>query len=59
MSARLERARSAIPNLNDAVTLSVDLPADLAQRNHVFVRIGVKTVGITELLFSPVYRIAL
>jgi Protein of unknown function (DUF3823) N-terminal domain/Domain of unknown function (DUF3823_C) len=59
MAARLERARSGIANLNDPITLTVDLPANLAQRTDVFVRIGVKTVGIAEMLFSPVYRIAL
>jgi hypothetical protein len=58
MSARFERARSAIPNLNDPVTLTVNLPANLAQRNDVFARIGVKTVGIAEMLFSPISKIA-
>lgn len=59
MSVRVERQRSAIPSLASPITLSVALPASLAGREDVFVRIGVKTVGVSELLFSPVQKITL
>ena len=57
MSVRLERPRSAIPSLAAPITLSVTLPPNLAQRNDVHARIGVKTVGVAELLYSPVEKI--
>jgi hypothetical protein len=59
MAVRTERPRSAIPTLDAPIALSVTLPANLAQRNDVYARIGVKTVGVDELLFSPVQKITL
>jgi uncharacterized protein DUF3823 len=59
MVVRTERARSDIPALDAPIVLSVTLPANLAQRNDVYARIGVKTVGVDELLFSPIQRIPL
>ena len=59
MAVRIERPRSAIPSLADPITLSVTLPASLANRDDVYARIGVKTVGVSELIFSPVTRIEL
>jgi hypothetical protein len=52
-----------IADLNAPINLSVDLPADIdvtpspAPREAVFARIGVKTVGVSEMLFSPVMKI--
>ena len=59
MAVRIERPRSAIPSHADPITLSVTLPASLANRDDVYARIGVKTVGVSELIFSPVTRIEL
>lgn len=50
---------------NTPITISVTLPEDVystnspAIREHVFVRIGVKTAGVSEMLFSPVYKVAI
>lgn len=61
-----ERARTAIQtqlNTNAPITISVPLPANVYETNspdrrkHVFVRVGVKTVGLAEMLFTPVQRI--
>ena len=57
MSVRQARPRSAIPSLADPITLSVTRPPHLAQRTDVYARIGVKTVGVAELLDSPVEKI--
>lgn len=66
--AQRERVRTAIqPQLdaNGDITISVNLPATIYQsnspwvRDFVYVRVGVKTVGVTEMLFSPVYEVAL
>jgi uncharacterized protein DUF3823 len=59
MSVRSERARSAIPDLAAPITLSIALPEALAQREYVFARIGVKTVGVAEMLFGPIVKISL
>lgn len=64
-TVRLERPSSQIVSLSVPITLSVTLPANIhvtpspERRDHVFVRVGVKTVGVAELLFSPVYKIAI
>lgn len=57
MSVRTERPRSAISTLDDPISLSVGLTPALAARGDVYARIGVKTAGVDELLFSPVQRI--
>lgn len=61
-----ERSRAAIQEQLSAgtpITISVALPDDIHEtpspdrRNHVFARVGVKTVGVAEMHFSPVHRI--
>jgi len=57
-----EKAASAIANLNQPVTLSINmssLPAALAGKSYVFGRVGVKTVGIQELAYSAPVKIML
>jgi hypothetical protein len=63
-----ERARSQIQtelNTNGTITVTVPLPANIhttpspEPREAVHVRVGVKTVGISELAYSPVYKIAI
>jgi hypothetical protein len=50
-------------NANAPITFTVNLPNDIHRqpspdrRNHVFVRVGVKTVGVTERVYTNVYRI--
>jgi hypothetical protein len=52
-------------NTNGDITISINLPATIHQtpgpdrRNFVFVRIGVKTVGVAELWYTPVQEIAI
>lgn len=40
-------------------SLTFTLGGDLAERDYIFTRIGVKTVGVTDLIFSPVQKIEL
>jgi hypothetical protein len=63
-----ERNRAAIlPQLTSggAVAINVPLPADVyltgspARREHVFVRVGVKTVGVAEMAFTPVFKVSI
>jgi hypothetical protein len=64
-NAQRERTRAAIGNLNAPINISVNLPQNIhltpspARREHVFVRIGIKTVGVAELIFSPIYKVAI
>lgn len=63
MAVRTEVSRSDIGSLDGGVSVSVELPESIWEkpepgaREHVFVRIGVKTVGVAEMLFSPVEKV--
>lgn len=56
---RTDVACSGIPSLNAPVNVSLSLPANLRQQKDVYVRVGVKTVSVAEMLFSPVIKIDL
>jgi hypothetical protein len=57
--ATISKAASAITDLTQPVTLSINVPASLSTKDYVFVRVGVKTLGVTELAYSSVQKIAL
>jgi len=57
--AVVTKAASAIPDLTQPISLSVAIPASLADKDYVFARVGVKTVGVAELAFSIPKKIAL
>ena len=59
MAVRVETPGADIGLPGQPVHLSVTLPENLASKGEVFARIGVKTVGVAELLFSPVYKLTL
>ncbi|WP_215224399.1 DUF3823 domain-containing protein [Echinicola shivajiensis] len=42
-----------------AVSVDVEIPAALASRGDIFVRIGAKTMGVQELIFSQVENVGL
>lgn len=48
----VEIPATTITDLSQPVTLTVNLPANLADRSYVFARIGVKTEGVAERLYS-------
>lgn len=50
---------SAITDLTQPVTFSFAIPANLANREYVFGRIGVKTTGVEELVYTQVQKIQL
>lgn len=54
-----QKAASAITDLNQQVTVSATIPASLSTRDYVFARVGVKAVGVAELLYSQPQMIAL
>jgi hypothetical protein len=54
-----QKAASAITDINQPITLSIPIPASLAAKDYVFVRVGVKTVGVAELLYSKPQQVML
>ena len=60
-----ERVRADLPELatNGTITLTVNLPDNIHttqgpdRRNAVYVRVGVKPVGLNELAYTQVYKI--
>jgi hypothetical protein len=48
-----------ITDINQPLSLNVTVPASLANASAVYVRVGVKTVGVAELAYSPVEKIQL
>jgi hypothetical protein len=54
-----QKLATAITDLSQPISVSVDIPAALAGRPYVFARIGVKTAGVEELAYSAPVRIDL
>ncbi len=54
---KIELPATDIAALNDPIDLAVNLGADLSSKAYVFARIGVRTSGVNEMLFSPVFKI--
>jgi len=53
-------AQKAAPiDISVPVTLSVAIPASLAAENYIYARIGVKTTGINELIYSASQKVQL
>jgi hypothetical protein len=57
-AANAQKAAAAIPDLSQPVTVTATIPASLASKNYVFVRVGVKAVGVGELLYSKPQEIS-
>lgn len=51
-ATNVSKAASAITDLSQPVTITATIPAALASKDYVYVRVGVKTAGVTELLYS-------
>jgi hypothetical protein len=55
----VQKLAAAIPDLNQPVSLSVSIPASLANAAYLFARIGVKTVSVGEYLYTIPVKIQL
>ncbi|MEJ7739349.1 MAG: DUF3823 domain-containing protein [Chitinophagaceae bacterium] len=51
--------RTAPFNITTPVTLNVAIPASLAAENFIYARVGVKTRGINELMYSTSQKVQL
>jgi len=53
-------AQKAAPlDITQPVTLTVTIPAALANENYIYARAGVKTAGVNELMYSAASKVAL
>jgi Protein of unknown function (DUF3823) N-terminal domain/Domain of unknown function (DUF3823_C) len=57
--ATMDISGSNITDLTQPVNFSVAIPASVSNKEFVFARIGVKTTGVSELVYSPVQKINL
>jgi hypothetical protein len=48
-----------LTDLSRDVTFAYNLPASVANRGTVYARLGVKTAGVAEMLYTPVQKLAL
>lgn len=51
------KGASAISDLNQPIDLQMNVPSGLLEKGYFFVRVGVKTVGSAELLYSESKKI--
>jgi hypothetical protein len=58
-AANAQKAAAVITDLTQPVTLTIPIPASLAGKDYLFARVGVKTTGVTELVYSQVIEIPL
>ncbi|REA57174.1 hypothetical protein DSL64_24630 [Dyadobacter luteus] len=56
---KVEIQAANITSLTAPVKIDATLSAALASREYVFARIGVKTSGVNEMIFSPVVKVEL
>ena len=54
---KVEVQAAGISSLTAPIKIDATLSAALAGRDYVFARIGVKTSGVNEMIFSPVVKI--
>lgn len=59
-TARADLSGAALSDLTKQLSFSVvNLPAAITGKGYCFARIGVKTVGVAEMLYTPVQKILL
>lgn len=57
--ANAQEVAANLTDLSKPVTLTANIPANLASREHIYARIGVKTSGVGEMLFGMPQKIML
>lgn len=54
---RTEITGDALADLSQPLHFNLTLPGDLVKKGYAYARIGVQTVGVAELLYTPVQKI--
>jgi hypothetical protein len=55
--ASASRAAAEIPDISQPITLTASIPPSLAAKGYFFARVGVKTAGVAELIYTIPQRI--
>ncbi|HTE26033.1 DUF3823 domain-containing protein [Flavitalea sp.] len=58
-AANAQKLAAVITDISQPVTLTATIPASLLTKKNVFVRIGVKAVGVGELFYSQSQELAI
>lgn len=58
-AARVEISAGDITDLNQSIRINVSIPAALASKGYLFARIGVKTTGVAEYLYTQPEKLTL
>lgn len=56
---KIDITAAGIADLNQPLSFSLPIPAKLTSKGYFYGRIGVKTVGVAEMLYTPVQKIQL
>jgi hypothetical protein len=57
-AASASKAGSTITDITQPITLTATVPASLSTKDYVFVRVGVKTAGVAERIYSAPVQLA-
>jgi len=57
--ANFSIAASAIPDINATITINVAIPTTLSANDYLYARVGVKTTGVTELVYGVPLQVSL
>lgn len=58
-AGRVDKAGADLADLTKELSFSLNLPAAVVSKGYAYGRIGVKTVGVAEMLYTPVQKITL
>jgi hypothetical protein len=58
-AANAQKLAAVITDISQPVTLTATIPASLLAKKNIFVRIGVKSVGVGELFYSASQELAI
>jgi hypothetical protein len=58
-TTRLDKTGAAIGDLSQPISFSLPLPATLSGRDYVYARLGVKTSGIGEMIYTQPQKVML
>jgi len=58
-STRLDKTGAAIADLSQPLSFTLTLPATLSAREYVYARLGVKTSGIGEMIYTQPQKVML
>lgn len=58
-AGRVDKSGADVADLTKELSFSLNIPATVLSKGYAYGRIGVKTVGVAEMLYTPVQKITL